>query len=94
MSNLGQYSGKKLVTIESAEAADTLKSKEEKEAATKDKLKTEDVQNLITWMKDVLGSKVSSVKVIELIIVIIIIMRKEKSMISYLIKPSSLLFSL
>jgi len=60
MTNLAEYSGKKLVSIESAKAKEALKTDKSKEETT-DRLSKEEVKEIAKWMKDILIGKVSSV---------------------------------
>jgi len=60
MTNLAEYSGKKLVSIESAKAKEALKADKSKEETT-GKLSKEEVKEIAKWMKDILTGKVSSV---------------------------------
>jgi len=58
MTNLGTYKGKKLCTVESAEASAALENKE----PVASKMSVDEIKEFCNWMKDVLASKASSVK--------------------------------
>jgi len=55
MSNLGDFKGKKLKTIESSTAAQDVKNK------TGEGLKREEFQDFAKWMKDILNEKVTTI---------------------------------
>lgn len=59
MTNLSEFNGKKVVSVESAKAKDAIK--DEKQETATDKLSTEEVKDFSNWMKEVLSGKVSSV---------------------------------
>jgi len=64
MTNLNRFQGKKLVTIESADAAKTLKKSSEKDVvdATPEKLSADQFKELSSWLKSsALEGKISSV---------------------------------
>jgi TNF receptor-associated protein 1 len=60
MTNLGEYDKKKLVSVESAKAKESLKE-DKKEEETGEKLSQEEVKEFAKWMKDTLSGRVSSI---------------------------------
>jgi HSP90 family molecular chaperone len=60
MSNLSEYSGRKLVSVESSAAKQALKA-DKAEEEKGEKLSSDEVKELSKWMKEVLSGKVSSI---------------------------------
>jgi len=61
MTNLGEYSQKKLLSIESTAAKAAIKDEEKKDEIEGERLSKEEVKELAKWMKDILAGKVSNI---------------------------------